>query len=274
MTIKKRILIVCLLLLSVCSVIFLYHYRVEADSRTEQPVDDTSFSHELFDQVLQEHVDERGRVNYTKLKANPEKFEAYLDLLAFAKPEELSYNEQLTFWINAYNALVIKGVIDHYPITSVRKVKLFNGFFSRLKFQVAGKMYTLDQIEHGIIREEFVDPRAHFVLVCASRSCPPLWTRAYTAETLEERLETATLNFLRNPEHVRIDRAKRHVYVSKIFKWYDDDFKEGYEGVADFLADYLPPEDAEFLESTDVKFRYLDYDWTLNDFSNNSQGVK
>ena len=271
---KKRILIVCLLLLSVCSVLFLYHFRVEADSRSQQPMDNASFSHELFDQVLREHVDEKGRVNYTKLKANPEKLIAYLDLLAFADPEELSYNERLTFWINAYNALVIKGVVNHYPITSVRKVKLFNGFFSRLKFQTAGKMYTLDQIEHGIIRTEFADPRVHFVLVCASSSCPPLWNRAYTAETLEERLETATLNFIRNPERVRIDRSKRRVYVSKIFKWYEDDFEVGYDDVADFLADYLPPEDAEYLGSTDVKLRYLDYDWTLNDLFNNSQSVE
>jgi hypothetical protein len=262
---KKRILIVCLLLLSVCSVLFLYHFRVEADSRASHSTDDASFSHELFDQVLQAHVDEKGRVNYTKLKANPKKLEAYLDLLAFANPEELSYNEQLTFWINTYNALVIKGVVNHYPTTSVRKVKLFNGFFSRLKFQVAGKMYTLNQIEHGIIRTEFVDPRVHFVLVCASSSCPPLWNRAYAVETIEERLETATFNFIRNPEQVRIDRPERRVYVSKIFKWYDDDFKEGYDGAVDFLADYLPPEDAEFLESTDVKLHYLDYDWTLND---------
>ena len=173
---KKRILIVCLLLLSVCSVLFLYHFRVETDSRTQQPVDSPSFSYELFDQVLQEHVDEAGRVNYTKLTAHPEKLEAYLDLLAFADPEELSYNERLTFWINAYNAFVIKGVVNHYPITSVRKVKLFNGFFFRLKFQVAGKMYTLNQIEHDIIRTEFVDPRVHFVLVCASSSCPSLET--------------------------------------------------------------------------------------------------
>ena len=262
---KKRILIVCLLLLSVCSVLFLYHFRVETDSRTQQPVDSPSFSYELFDQVLQEHVDEKGRVNYTKLKANPKKLEAYLDLLAFADPEELSYNERLTFWINAYNAFVIKGVINHYPITSVRKVKLFNGFFFRLKFQVAGKMYTLNQIEHDIIRTEFVDPRVHFVLVCASSSCPSLGNRAFSADTIEERLETAAFSFIQDPEKVRIDRAERTVYVSKIFKWYDDDFKEGYDGVADFLADYPPPEDAEFLGSTDVKLRYLDYDWTLND---------
>ena len=97
---KNRVLIVCLLLLSPCSVFFLYHFRVEADSRTQQPMESSAFSHDLFDQVLQEHVDENGRVNYTKLKANPEKFEAYLDLLAAAKPTEWSYNAQLTFWIN------------------------------------------------------------------------------------------------------------------------------------------------------------------------------
>ena len=262
---KNRVLILCLLLLSVGSVFFLYHYRVEADSRTEQPVGDAVFSHDLYDQVLQEHVDENGQVNYTKLKANPEKFEAYLDLLAVTNPAEWSYNEQLTFWINAYNALVIKGVVDHYPITSVRKVKLFNGFFSRLKFQVAGKTYTLDEIEHGILREEFPDPRVHFALACASSSCPPLGNRAFSAVTLEEDLETVTFNFIRNPEQVRIDRSKRTVYLSKIFKWYDADFKEGYDGVVDFLADYLPPEDAEYLLSTDVELRYLDYDWTLND---------
>ena len=262
---KNRILIVCLLLLSVFSVFFLYHFRVEADSRIEQPPSEAPFSHELFDQVLQEHVDADGRVNYTQLKANPEKLEKYLDLLAVANPMELSYNAQLVFWVNAYNALVIKGVLDHYPTTSVRKVKWFGGFFSRLKFRVAGKTYTLNQIEHGIIRTEFVDPRVHFVLVCASMSCPPLWHRAYAADTIEERLETATFNFVQNPEQVRIDRAKRRVYLSKIFKWYDADFREGYDGVADFLADYLSPEEADFVLSEDVKFHHLDYDWTLND---------
>ena len=262
---KNRILIVCLLFLSVASVIFLYHFRVEADSRTQLSVDEASFSHDLFNQVLQEHVDKAGRVNYRKLKANPEKLEKYLDLLAVAKPMELSYNAQLAFWVNAYNALVIKGVIDHYPTTSVRKVKWFGGFFYRLKFQVAGKTYTLNQIEHGIIRTEFVDPRIHFVLVCASTSCPPIENSAFSAEDIEERLETATFNFVQNPEQVRIDRVKRRVYLSKIFKWYDEDFREGYDGVADFLTDYLPPEDADFVSTDNIKFHYLDYDWTLND---------
>ncbi|MCG8621731.1 MAG: DUF547 domain-containing protein, partial [Proteobacteria bacterium] len=169
---------------------------------------------------MQEHVNTEGQVNYAKLKANPEKLERYLDMLAVAKPTGLSYNAQLAFWVNAYNALVIKGVIDHYPTTSVRKIKWFGGFFYRLKFQVAGKTYTLNQIEHDIIRTEFVDPRVHFVLVCASTSCPPLENRAFSAEDIEERLETATLSFIDKPENVRVDRTKRRVYSSKIFKWY------------------------------------------------------
>ena len=262
---KNQILIVCLLFLSVASILFLYHFRVEADSRTQQPVDGASFSHDLFDQVLQEHIDAEGRVNYAKLKANPEKLEKYLDLLAVANPVELSYNAQLAFWINAYNALVIKGVIDHYPTTSVRKIKWFGGFFYRLKFQIAGETYTLNQIEHGIIRTEFVDPRVHFVLVCASTSCPPIENSAFSAEDIEERLETATFNFIQDPENIRLDRAKRRIYLSKIFKWYKTDFNEGYDGVADFLADYLPAEDTDFVLAEDVKFHYLDYDWTLND---------
>ena len=140
---KKRVFILCLLLLALGSVLFLYHFRVEVDVRTEQPPEGVLFSHDLFDQVLQEHVDENGQVNYTKLKANPEKLEAYLDLLAVAKPTAGSYNEQLTFWINAYNAIVIKGVIDHYPTNSVRRVKLFRGFFYRFEVPSGGQnLYT------------------------------------------------------------------------------------------------------------------------------------
>jgi len=262
----RTLFVACLLLLCLFGAVFLYWFRVEADSRNPQPAKGATFSHDLFNQVLQEHVDEEGRVDYAKLKATPEKLEAYLDLVAVANPAELSYNAQLAFWINAYNALVIKGVIDHYPTTSVRKIKLFGGFFYRLKFKGSGKTYTLNHIEHDIIRAEFVDARVHFVLVCAALGCPALENRAFSAETLEERLETATLNFIRNPDKVKLDRGGRRVYLSKIFKWYDDDFTEGgYTGVANFLADYLSVEDAEFLSTEKVKFRYLDYDWTLND---------
>ena len=261
---KKYILIGSLLLLAILSVFFQYHYRVEADSRDIEDTTDPDFSHDLFNQVLQKHV-EKGKVDYAKLKKSPEKFEKYLDMLASAKPTDMSYNEQLAFWINAYNALVIKGVIDHYPTKSVRKIKAFSGFFSRLKFHVAGEKYTLDNIEHDILRKEFVDPRIHFALVCASLSCPPIENKVFLPETIDEQLDAVTTKFVTNPEKVRLDKTKRRVYLSKIFKWYKKDFTEGYTGVADFLADFLPPEDADFVLEKGVKFHYLDYDWSLND---------
>ena len=161
--------------------------------------------------------------------------------------------------------MVIKGVIDHYPTKSVRKVKLFRGFFSRLKFHVAKNTYTLNQIEHDIIRTEFVDPRVHFALVCASLSCPPIENNVFLPETIEEQLDEVTQKFINNPEKVKIDRKKRRVYLSKIFKWYKEDFTEGYDGVPDFLADYLPSDDADFVLEDEIKFHYLDYDWSLND---------
>ena len=261
---KNRILIISLILLSILSVIVQYNFRIELDARSIEVESDSSFSHNLFNQVLQTHVD-KGRVDYAKLKENPSIFEAYLDQLATANPSKMNYNEQLTFWINAYNALIIKGVIDHYPTKSVRKIKWFRGFFSRLKFHVAEKTYTLNQIEHDIIRTEFVDPRIHFALVCASLSCPPIENNVFLPETIEEQLDEVTQKFITNPEKVKLDRQKRKVYLSKIFKWYKDDFTEGYDGVPDFLADYLPADDADFVLEDDIKFHYLDYDWSLND---------
>lgn len=255
-----------LFVLSAVGTGFLYWFRVETDARVGQsvPLSSEAPPHALFDEVLQARVNADGQVDYAGLKASPEKLETYLDRLASADLAALSYYEQLAFWLNAYNALVIKGVVDRYPTTSVRSVKPFGGFFYRLKFQIAGKPYTLNEIEHDVIRAEFVDARVHFALVCASAGCPTLENRAFFADTLEERLETATFNFVANPEKVRLERSERRLYLSKIFKWYAADFTEGYTGVTDFLADYLPPDDAEFLETEEVELHYLDYDWTLN----------
>ena len=261
---KNRILIISLILVSIFSIILQFNFRVEVDARSMKAVSNNPFSHDLFNQVLQRHVD-GGRVDYAKLKENPDIFETYLDQLATAEPSKMKYNEQLAFWINAYNALIIKGVIDHYPTKSVRKVKLFGGFFYRLKFQVADETYTLNQIEHDIIRTEFVDPRVHFALVCASLSCPPIENNVFLPETIEEQLDEVTQKFITNPENVKIDRPKRRVNLSKIFKWYKEDFTEGYDGVPDFLADYLPSDDADFVLEDDIKFHYNDYDWSLND---------
>ena len=248
---------------------FLYPNRVESEERSGKEIQATKtnskFSHELFDQVLQEYVDSQGRVDYARLKSNPGTLESYLDLLAVNAPSDnATFQTGLAFWINAYNALTIKGVLDHYPITSVRKIKLFGGFFSRIKFQVGGRSYTLDNIEHDIIRYEFGDPRIHFALVCASIGCPILEKRVFVPETLEERLDNATANFINNPEKVRLDRENGVLHLSQIFEWYAEDFEDTHGSVINFISEYLPEADAAFLKKEEVQIQYLKYDWSLN----------
>jgi hypothetical protein len=248
---------------------FLYQFRVETEERVGKEIQAATiqgeFSHELFDQVLQEYVNSQGRVNYAGLKNNPRTLESYLDLLAVNAPsDKATFQTGLAFWINAYNALTIKGVLDHYPTTSVRKIKLFGGFFSRIKFQVGGRSYTLDNIEHDIIRSEFGDPRIHFALVCASLGCPILENRSFVPETLEERLDNATANFINNPEKVRLDRENRVLYLSQIFEWYAEDFEDTHDSVINFISEYLPEVDAAFLKGKEVQIQYVQYDWSLN----------
>ncbi len=248
---------------------FLYQYRVENEERIgkeiQAAVTDGEFSHQLFDQVLQKFVDSHGRVNYAGLKNDSEMLESYLDLLAVNAPgDKGTFQTGLAFWINAYNALIIKGVLDHYPTTSVRKVKPFNGFFSRIRFQVGGRSYTLNDIEHDIIRYEFGDPRIHFALVCASLGCPILENRAFFPETLEERLDNATANFINNPEKVRLDRENGVLYLSQIFEWFAEDFEDTHDSVIDFIAEYLPEADTTFLKEQEIQIQYMQYDWQLN----------
>jgi hypothetical protein len=248
---------------------FLYQFRVETEERVGKEIQAATiqgeFSHELFDQVLQEYVNSQGRVNYAGLKNNPRTLESYLDLLAVNAPsDKATFQTGLAFWINAYNALTIKGVLDHYPITSVRKVKPFGGFFSRIKFQVGGRSYTLDDIEHGIIRYEFGAPRIHFVLICASLGCPIMENRAFFPETLEERLDIAAAKFINNPEKVRLDRENGILYLSQIFEWYAEDFEDTHDSVINFISEYLPEVDAAFLKGKEVQIQYVQYDWSLN----------
>ena len=248
---------------------FLYQHRVENEERVGKEIQAAptkgKFSHELFDQVLQKYVDSQGRVNYAGLKNDPGTLESYLDLLVVNAPDNgATFQTGLAFWINAYNALTIKGVLDHYPTTSVRKIKPFGGFFSRIKFQVGGRSYTLNDIEHDIIRYEFGDPRIHFALVCASLGCPILEDRAFFPETLEERLDNATAKFINNPEKVRLDRENGILYLSQIFEWFAADFEDTHNSVINFIMEYLPEADAAFLKGEEIQIQYLQYDWRLN----------
>lgn len=250
----------------------------------------TKFNHSLFDAVLQKYVS-NGLVDYHSLKNNKTDLDTYLTQLEKVNPsdfENWSREEKMAFWINAYNALTIEGILRNYPIqygglfarmrfpkSSIRQIK---GFWDTVFIKVMGKDITLNDIEHKILRPEFKDPRVHFVLVCASAGCPTLENRAFFADDLDRRLDRAATNFVHNPEKVRLDKEKKRFYISSIFDWYKGDFQpkenaavrlKGYPkklfGVVDFLLKNLSPDQQQFILVNKPKIEFLDYSWALNE---------
>lgn len=215
--------------------------------------------HQLFDQVLKAHVSD-GIVNYPAIQADP-RFQDYLDYLADTNPEFFATREEkLAFWINAYNALAIKGILDGLSP---------DGFFSRIRYfksdhALAGRIIDLYDLEREIIIP-FDEPRIHFAIVCASTSCPKLTTEAYTASSLERQLDKNTRAFINNMAKNRFDKNHKVGRISKIFDWFPEDFEAHSKTVQQYLGKYISdPAIAEFLLKNEYKLWFLDYDWTLN----------
>ena len=235
--------------------------------------------HSLLDRVLATYVDDQGRVDYAGLKAHPDDLDGYVGLLARVSPKNHpdqfpTREDRLAYWINAYNAFVLKGVIDAYPVKSVKEIKLLSGFFNRTRFTVGEKRYTLNDIEHGILRKVYGDPRIHAAINCASAGCPRLPRKAFRPEGLGGQLEDAMRFFVRESRNVRIDRPEGAVYLSEIFKWFEGDFTGWYSrkfgrdgaGITGYLTLFLTEPDAAYLrQHPDVTVRYIDYGWSLND---------
>jgi hypothetical protein len=230
-----------------------------------------TFDHSIFDSLLRDHVSPEGLVDYDAFARSPD-FKQYLGLLGEARPAPLSEAERLAFWINVYNAYTIELINSHGERKSIRNINKTLGIFSgkgpwkeRLA-KVAGTVWTLDEIEHEIIRQRFTEPRIHFALVCAALGCPPLRNEAYSGEHLEAQLDDQAKRFLtESPGKNRVDREERVVHLSRIFDWYRDDFPAGSEGLGRFLAQYHPigPK-RELLDSGRFEVKFTDYDWSLN----------
>lgn len=210
-----------------------------------------------------------GSVDYAGLTARPEDLQIYLASLAEARPEAMSRQEALAFWSNAYNAVVLGHVLDRYP--GIESVKAVDGFFDELRFPVAGAERTLDEIETA--GRDLGDPRIHFAVVCASRSCPDLPSEPLRGEAIDEQLDRLTRRFLADrSKGMRHDPERGTIWLSSIFKWYAGDFTGGSTAlaflargaVADWVRRQLPPDVAEEIAGS-TRVRYLDYDWSLND---------
>ena len=169
------------------------------------------------------------------------------------------------FWINVYNILAVKVVLDHYPVKSVKDAGgVFKSVWKISAGIVANEERTLNDIEHEILRK-MNEPRTHAAIVCASVSCPDLRKEAFAADRLDSQLDDQMRTFLQNPQKgTRIDSQGNRLYLSSIFNWFEEDFaKRG--GVTSFIADYLSPDDRKTLETRKPKIVYMDYDWGLND---------
>jgi len=227
----------------------------------------TMLDFEPWDQLLRRYVDIQGRVDYQtwKRESVPE-LRTWLNQVSQLYPQQFSLSQQLALWLNLYNALVILQVLERYPIRSIRPTYwgipnwlAFFRFFQRSVYTLNGQSYSLNLIEHGILRQQFNDPRIHFALVCAAIGCPLLRNQAYFPTTVQTQLAEDAQRFITNPEKVRYDAPTQTLYCSKIFKWYEEDFLEMADSIPQYIAPYL---DRSLPASTSV--RYLDYNWQLN----------
>ena len=248
-------------------------------------------THPLFDGLLRTQVID-GRVDYRRLVDDQDGLRAYLDQLAAVTPDELAAwprEDQLAFWINAYNAFVLMSVVEYYPLARHTLVGLafpsnsiwqVPNVWKAARWHAANRLVSLDMLEHEIIRPNFREPRIHFALVCAARSCPNLRSEAYRGDRLNGQLEEQARRFLANPDKgLRLDARNHTVLLSKIFDWYGADFAQpspssarfsGRNGAERAVIEFVSSHSAdpgvrEFLRNPGITIGYLPYDWTLND---------
>lgn len=212
-----------------------------------------NFDHSTWSTFLNKHVTQSGNVNYKAIKENQTELNAYLSLFAKTSPNSTwTKNEKLAYWINAYNAFTIKLIIDYYPTKSIKDI---SKPWDKKLANINGKKVSLNYIEHDVLRKMH-EPRIHFAINCASVSCPKLLNTAFMPETLNSQLNTAAKRYINSNEN-RIEKG--NVKLSRIFKWFSDDFKTN-GNVLDFINLYT-----ENKVSNKENYKYLDYNWSLNE---------
>lgn len=245
------------------------------------------FSHEEFAPVLERFVDDAGQVDYAGLAAEPVALDRYYYLLSRYSPDSApdafpTRNDRLAYWLNAYNAAVLKTVLVHYPIAGVEDVApprlLFflprrSGFFVFQRIRLGDRGTSLYGLENRVVRRRFGDPRVHFALNCASRGCPRLRRQPFDPARLDAQLDRATREFVAETRNVRVDHAARTVMLSAIFDWYEGDFldwcrmhvPDAPPSVLRYVAAYVEPERSADLEPAIAYARQMvPWDWSLN----------
>ncbi len=248
---------------------------------------DDAFSHSVLEKLLSDYVDANGYVDYERWYNNGmavADLESYLAAVSRFSPEATperfpSRNDELAYWLYAYNAYVIRTVLSNWPLDSVTDVRApievvkGMGFFYRLRYLFGGRAYSLLAVENDKIRKEFRDPRIHFVLNCGSESCPVLRPQLPSGPALEALLAESAREFINTSANVQVDHDEQTVYLSSIFKWFEDDFLNWLRangrpldrGLVDYIAEFAAGQLANDLESaTDYAIEFREFDWAIN----------
>ena len=247
------------------------------------------FDYSSYAALLSQYVNAEGMVDYGELSRNQHDVDRFYQQIAALSPDSQPHffpdeNARLAYWINSYNFTAIKGVLHNYPIASVAEVKspalLFffpskSGFFFFQRFTYGGIETSLYYLENKVIRKRFSDPRYHFGLNCASRSCPELPNVPFYPDRIDAQLDNEAADFINDTRNVRYDGKEKILYLSAIFDWYEKDFVEWLKDnasapqpiIVDYILLYLNAEDARLVKKdrAALSIRYLPYDWALND---------
>ncbi|GAB4107915.1 MAG: VTT domain-containing protein [Phycisphaeraceae bacterium] len=242
--------------------------RTELKESYQPKPNGPKFDHSRFDAVLNKYVSpEGGWVDYAGLAKDQNNLNAYIESLATAPIDDLGRNERLALLINAYNAFTLRLILDHYPVRSIKDIPAAQRWDAK-RWNLGGQTVSLNEIEHEWIRPNFVEPRIHFALVCAAVGCPPLRHEAYTGSNLEEQLEDQAVYTHTHERWFRYDPENHQLWLTSLYDWYGDDFKQVVGSAVAFAARYSQELKAELDAGHLPKVHFLDYDWSLNSKDN------
>ena len=220
--------------------------------------------HSGWTELLQQYVDQDGMVDYSGFVKDSVKLKTYTNLLTQNYPGTAwSKNEQLAYWINAYNAFTVMLIVDNYPVESIKDlnpsltIPTIRSVWTKEWFKIGDEDFSLDFIEHKILRKEFDEPRIHFAINCASYSCPVLRAEAYYGDKIEAQLNEQARLFINDESRNTLRQGE--VKLSLIFNWFGGDFKKG-QSLIQFINRY-----ADVVIDVNAKISFAKYDWKLND---------
>lgn len=239
--------------------------------QTDNPHSTQKVDHHLYQDFLIKYIhtdiNNVNLVSYSKVNAKDKhQLNNYINYLTSLKITDYNKQEQLAYWINLYNALTIKVVLDRFPTKSILDIRLSGIFtpgpWNKKLIKIENKELSLNDIEHRIIRPIWNDPRTHFALNCASYSCPNLQKTAYTGANIQQVLNADAKEYLNSSRGVNIDNDN-NLIVSEIFEWYASDFGKNDTEIIQFIGKYANPALKQKLTGRTIINKYT-YDWSLN----------